>query len=156
MKPLIFFSFLLFFSCNLNTKTKIKQEIAEEKEEINKIKDVLETQRKYWNKGDIDGFMQGYWKSKDLIFTSASHKPAYGWKNTLKRYKNSYPNKESMGEFNYNIIDIRITSKTTALLNGTWKLIRKNDNPEGKFWLELESFNGKWLITKDSTISIID
>ena len=156
MKPLIFFSFLLFFSCNLNTKTKIKQEIAEEKEEINKIKDVLETQRKYWNKGDIDGFMQGYWKSKDLIFTSASHKPAYGWKNTLKRYKNSYPNKESMGEFNYNIIDIRITSKTTALLNGTWKLIRKNDNPEGEFWLELESFNGKWLITKDSTISIVD
>ena len=156
MKPLIFFSFLLFFSCNLNTKTKIKQEIAEEKEEINKIKDVLETQRKYWNKGDIDGFMQGYWKSKDLIFTSASHKPAYGWKNTLKRYKNSYPNKESMGEFNYNIIDIRITSKTTALLNGTWKLVRKNDNPEGKFWLEFESFNGKWLITKDSTISIVD
>ena len=152
MKPLIFFSFILFFSCNLNTKTKI----SEEKEEINKIKDVLETQRKYWNKGDMDGFMQGYWKSKDLIFTSASHKPAYGWKNTLKRYKNSYPNKESMGEFNYNIIDIRITSKTTALLNGTWKLIRKNDNLEGKFWLELESFNGKWLITKDSTISIVD
>ena len=155
MKRLIFLSFFLFFSCNLNTKTKIMQEIPQEKEQINKIKDVLETQRKCWNKGDINGFMEGYWKSKYLIFTSAYHKPTYGWKNTLERYKNSYPNKESMGELNYNVIDIKITSSTTALLNGTWKLIRKNDNPEGKFWLELESFNAKWVITKDSTISIV-
>ena len=51
-----------------------------------------------------------------------------------------------MGELNYNVIDIKITSKTTALLNGTWELIRKNDNPKGKFWLELESFNRKWVI----------
>ena len=60
-----------------------------------------------------------------------------------------------MGELNYNVIDIKITSKTTALLNGTWQLIRQNDNPEGKFWLELESLNRKWVITKDSTISIV-
>ena len=142
---------LLVLSCTTQKASIIPQEEAKKE-----ILTIMRAQEEAWSNHDLEGFMQGYWKSKDLIFTSASHKPAYGWKNTLKRYKNSYPNKESMGKFNYNIIDIRITSKTTALLNGTWKLIRKNDNPEGKFWLELESFNGKWLITKDSTISIVD
>ncbi len=38
--------------------------IAQEKE----IKEVLEKQRLNWNKGDINGYMQGYWNSYSLIF----------------------------------------------------------------------------------------
>jgi hypothetical protein len=97
--------------------------------------------------------MQGYWNSEKLIFTSLNHKPAYGWKNTLERYKNSYPTKYSMGEFRFEILDIEITSKKNAIVNGKWELMRVNDHPNGLFWLDFEKIDENWLITKDSTIS---
>ena len=156
MKYLITLSFLLIFSCNFKKETEINNITLDSKEEINAIKRILKKQKNCWNNGDIDGFMKGYWQSDKLIFTSAAHKPAYGWENTKKRYKNSYPNKENMGELNYDIIDIKIISEKTAILNGKWELIRNNDHPKGKFWLELKSFNGEWVITKDSTVSIIN
>ena len=57
-----------------------------------------------------------------------------------------------MGEFKFDIYDVKLTSKRTAILNGEWELSRKNDNPKGEFWLDLEKFDERWLITKDSTI----
>ena len=137
----------IFLSCNTQQDSTNINLLSE----IKKIKEVLYNQQKCWNDGDIDGFMQGYWNSEKLIFTSSEHTPSYGWRNTLERYENSYPTKESMGEFKLGIIDIKLTSGTTANLYGTWELIRKNDNPKGDFWLDLEKFDGKWLITKDST-----
>ena len=139
----------IFLSCN----TQQDSTNINSPSEIKKIKEVLSTQQKYWNDGDIDGFMQGYWNSAELIFTSDVHMPAYGWQNVLERYKNSYPTKESMGEFKFIIIDIKLTSGTTANLYGTWELIRKNDNPKGGCWLNLEKIDEKWLITKDSTVA---
>jgi len=133
--------------------TKTIDTIKQDPFEIDAIKKVLTSQQECWNNGDIDGFMQGYWNSEKLIFTSLSHKPAYGWKNTLERYKNSYPTKSSMGEFRFEILNLEITSKTTADLYGKWELIRMKDHPNGLFWLDLEKFDESWLITKDSTIS---
>ena len=126
--------------------------IQQDSNEIESIKKRLTNQQECWNNGDIDGFMEGYWNSEGLIFTSDEHMPAYGWDSTLARYKNSYPTKESMGELIFEIFDVELTSKITAILNGKWKLTRMNDNPKGEFWLDLEKFDEKWLITKDSTI----
>jgi len=120
--------------------------------EINKIKKVLEQQKKCWNNGDINGFMQGYWKSKDLVFTTLKYKTSYGWEETLRRYHESYPTKSSMGELEFEIIEVNLTSKNTAKVEGKWKLI-KEKNPNGIFWLDLKKFNENWLIIKDSTIS---
>ena len=134
---------------NTNTIDTIKQDTNE----IEAIKKMLTTQQECWNNGDIDGFMEGYWNSEELIFTSLNHKPAFGWENTLERYKNSYPTKESMGEFRFEILDVRLTSTTTSNLIGKWELIREKDHPNGLFYLDLEKFDENWLITKDSTVS---
>ena len=133
--------------------TKTIETIKQDPFEIDAIKKILTTQQKCWNNGDIDGFMEGYWNSEALIFTSLNHKPAFGWKNTLERYKNSYPTKASMGKFIFEIVDIKLISNTTSSLFGKWELIREDDHPTGLFWLDLEKFDESWLITKDSTIS---
>ena len=141
---------LLFFCFSLGIIT------AQEKlSDINKseILEVFNQQELAWNRGDIPAFMEGYWNSEKLIFTSATHAPAYGWENTLERYKNSYPTKESMGEFRFEILDVRLTSTTTSNLFGKWKLVREKDHPNGLFYLDLEKFDENWLITKDSTVS---
>ena len=152
MKQLFILFLLVLLACNVNNTNTIDA-IKQDPNEIDAIKKVLTSQQECWNNGDIDGFMQGYWNSEELIFTSLSHKPAYGWKNTLERYKNSYPTKSSMGEFRFEILDIELTSKKTTILNGKWELIRINDHPKGFFWLDLKKFDENWLITKDSTIS---
>ena len=134
---------------NSNTVNTINQD----PNDINAIKKMLSNQQECWNNGDIDGFMQGYWNSEELIFTSLNHKPTNGWKNTLERYRNSYPNKESMGEFKFEILDLKLTSSSTSTVKGKWELIRENDNPNGLFWLAIDKIDANWLIIKDSTIS---
>ena len=122
--------------------------------EIMAIKKVLDTQQECWNNGDIDGFMKGYWNSEDLVFTKTKHIPAYGWENTLERYKNSYPTQESMGELKFEFLHISIDSdNVSADLKGCWELVRKKDNPKGEFFLKLKKLDGNWKITKDSTTS---
>ena len=121
--------------------------------DINAIKKMLSNQQECWNNGDIDGFMHGYWQSEKLIFTSQNHEPTYGWNNTLERYKNSYTTKSSMGELKFEILDLKLISKTAATLKGKWKILREKDIPCGIFWLDIDKFDKDWLITKDSTIS---
>ena len=42
-----------------------------------------------WNRGDLDGFMAGYWKSPDLVFFSNGTRTR-GWQATLERYQKRY------------------------------------------------------------------
>ena len=152
MKQLSTLSLLILLSCNMNNTNSVDV-LKQDLDEINTIKKILSSQQECWNNGDIDGFMQGYWNSEKLVFTSLNHKPAYGWKNTLERYKNSYPTKSSMGELKFEILNLKLISKTTATLKGKWELIRQKDHPNGLFWLDIEKFDNNWLITKDSTVS---
>ena len=153
MKILFIVFALLLFSCNNKKNHKNIDPIIQDSKEIYAIKTLLKSQQNYWNNGDIVGFMKGYWNSEKLIFTSLNYKPTYGWNNTLKRYKESYPNQESMGELKLKILDIELNSKISATLKGKWKIIRNKDQPNGLFWLDLKKFDENWVITKDSTIS---
>ena len=58
-----------------------------------------------------------------------------------------------MGELKFQILDLKLISKTTATLKGKWELLREKDNPNGIFWLDIDKFDKDWLITKDSTLS---
>ncbi len=146
---------LVLLSCNMNNTTTTDT-IKQNANEINAIKKVLTTQQKCWNEGDIEGFMEGYWNSEKLIFTSAEHMPSYGWENTFERYKSSYPTRESMGVLKFEILNLKLNTKNTAVLKGKWELVRKEDHPFGVFWLDLQQFENNWLIIKDSTISMVN
>ena len=136
-----FLTVLIFiFSC-----TKSPQGNASE---IDAIKQVLTTQQICWNNGDIDGFMLGYWNSEKFKFSWVNG-TEYGWENALEKYKISYPTKESMGEFIFEILDVKLTSDTTAILDGEWELIRKNDNPKGSFTYIFKKIENNWLIISD-------
>ena len=136
---------LLLFIFNSCAKS-----LQENASEIDAIKQVLTTQQTYWNNGDIDGFMLGYFNSGKFEFSWVNGTED-GWENALEKYKISYPTKESMGEFRFEILDVNLTSDTTATLNGKWELIRINDNPKGSFTYIFKKIENNWLIIKDYT-----
>jgi len=120
--------------------------------DIDNIKFVLHQQQSCWNNGDIDGFMEGYWKSEDLEFISENG-ITKGWDNTLNRYKKAYPTSEKMGKLEFKLGDVDIKNDSIATLNGKWELIRKTDNPKGSFILTFQKIDSNWIIIKDYTTS---
>jgi ketosteroid isomerase-like protein len=111
---------------------------------------VLETQRIAWNNGDIDGFMQGYWKSDSLMFVGKDA-PVYGWQKTLDRYKKTYPDKATMGKLTFTVLKIDLLDDTNAFMLGAWHLDREKDAPGGYFTLWFRKINGIWVIVVDHT-----
>jgi ketosteroid isomerase-like protein len=114
------------------------------------IKQVLAVQQAAWNKGDLDGFMAGYWKSDSLMFIG-KRGVTKGWLPTLDNYKKSYPDKASMGTLQFDIISIEITSKNTAYVVGKWHLKREESKGdlEGHFTLLFKKIDKHWVIVSD-------
>ena len=111
---------------------------------------VIDNQQTAWNNGNIDGFMQGYWKSDSLLFVG-SIAPTYGWQNTSDHYKNRYPDKSAMGTLSFTILKVELLDKTNAFVLGAWHLKREKDTPEGYFTLWFKKIKGEWKIVVDHT-----
>lgn len=111
---------------------------------------VMTDQSAAWNRGDIEGFMQGYWKSEQLVFASGD-KITRGWQATLDNYKKTYGTKEKMGELTFADIAVNVLSKDVAVVLGSWSLKREKDNPKGKFTLIFQRQKEGWRIIHDHT-----
>src|SRR6218665_2979444 len=66
---------------------------------------ILDDQVYYWNKGDLDNFVKGYWKNDSLMFIG-SKGIVYGYENTLKRYKQTYSDTAKMGKLTFTILHV--------------------------------------------------
>ena len=114
------------------------------------IRQVMNDQVAAWNRGDIDGFMRGYWKSDDLIFVSGDN-VTRGWRPTLERYKKSYDSRAKMGTLAFSDLEIKVLSRDAAVVLGSWALARDKDDPHGKFTLTFRRFKEGWRIVIDHT-----
>ena len=112
------------------------------------IRQVLSDQLKCWNKGDLHCFMEGYWKSENLVFIG-SKGVTYGWKATLANYQKSYPNKAMMGELSFELISLEPLNEDFWSVIGKWNLMRKTDSLTGYFTLLFRRFEDEWLIISD-------
>ena len=116
----------------------------------NEIILVLKQQEKFWNKGDIYGFMQGYVKSDYLVFNGSSG-PFYGWDSVKDRYIKTYPSKEKMGTLNFKIHNVSLITSSVAQIIGQFFLSYPKSEVSGYFTLILIKSKGEWLILSDHT-----
>ena len=114
------------------------------------IRAVLKTQVAAWNRGDVAGFMQGYWKSPDTEFVS-SEGVLRGWEKVLARYRKAYPNRSSMGHLEFSGLEVTELGPDAALVLGNWRLRRAGDQPQGVFTLVFKRFPEGWRIINDHT-----
>ena len=110
---------------------------------------VLSTQTAAWNRGDVAGFMQGYWQNDSLVFIGKSGL-TYGWQPTLDNYRRSYPNPAAMGQLNFSRLQIRPLSPDAAQVIGRWHLARPTAGDlQGHFLLVMRRMAGRWVVVAD-------
>ena len=59
------------------------------------IRAVIQAQQEAWNRGDIDGFMNGYARSKSTIFVSEDT-VTRGWQTVRDRYRKKYSDRDGL------------------------------------------------------------
>jgi len=114
------------------------------------IQKVIRAQEEAWNRGDIDGFMNGYWRSEQTVFVSGDE-VTRGWQKVLDRYKAKYSDRAKMGTLTFSELEITALSHDHAIALGSWKLKRATDEPRGKFTLVFRKFPDGWKIVHDHT-----
>lgn len=113
------------------------------------IRAVLKKQEDAWNDGNIDLFMEGYWKSDSLQFIGSQ--VTKGWHSTLARYKKNYPDLATMGKLRFDLYEFEFLASDVCLVTGRYTLTREKDNPSGMFTLIFQKKGTAWVITYDHT-----
>lgn len=116
------------------------------------IRAVLTDQEQAWNRGDIEGFMQGYAQTDSLRFASGGT-VRYGWRRTLEGYQRRYPDAAAMGTLTFDSVDVQMLGAEHALVFGRWQLQRADDAPGGLFSLVFRNRPEGWRIVHDHTSS---
>lgn len=114
------------------------------------IRAVMKAQVAAWNRGDIDGFMEGYARSDATEFV-AGDRLTRGWQTVRDRYRKKYDSREKMGRLTFSDIKITQLGPDAALVLGRWKLARKSDQPHGIFTLLFRRTSAGWRIVHDHT-----
>jgi uncharacterized protein (TIGR02246 family) len=113
---------------------------------------VLDAQVEAWNRGDLEGFMGGYWRSPDLVFCSGAT-VTKGWDETLARYRKRYQSEgREMGRLRFDGVEVIPLGEDAALARGAWRLKTSDGkDPHGLFTLVLRRLDGAWRIVHDHT-----
>lgn len=114
------------------------------------LRELLNAQVGAWNLGDIDGFLEGYWKSDETTF-SGSQGVLRGWQALRERYRSSYADRAAMGRLEFSNLEITPLGPDAAMILGRWQLKREKDSPGGVFTLVARRFAEGWRIVHDHT-----
>lgn len=118
------------------------------------VRAVLDAQRDAWNRGDIEGYMDGYARLPDIVFVSGDSLTR-GWQTVHDRYKKNYDSREKMGTLTFSDLETTVYSNDLAVMIGRWHLQRTNDEPHGRFTLVFRRLKSGWRIVHDHTSSAV-
>lgn len=114
------------------------------------VRAVLDIQMKAWNRGDLEGYMSGYWNSPDLVFIGGATENR-GWQATLERYRKSYQSAgREMGQLDFPEMTIHMLGPDAAYATGKFHLkMSDGREPSGRFTVILRKFTDGWKIIHD-------
>ncbi|MBY0534856.1 MAG: nuclear transport factor 2 family protein [Chitinophagaceae bacterium] len=121
---------------------------AQNNKDVEAIKAMMLKQQNYWNQGNVDSFMVGYWESDSLMFVGKSG-VTYGYTNTLNNYKKGYPDRAAMGTLQFTFIEFKKLNADTYFLVGKYYLTRTIGDASGHFTLIIKKIKGSWKIMVD-------
>ncbi|MDP1811007.1 MAG: DUF4440 domain-containing protein [Sediminibacterium sp.] len=131
----------------LTTVTFLTTASAQNKDE-QIIRSILANQTREWNNGNIEAFMQGYWKSDSLLFVGKNG-PSYGYQNALENYQKNYPDTVTMGKLSYNILKMEQLTPDRYFVLGKWMLKRSIGDVSGYYTLLFRKIWNQWVLVSD-------
>ena len=132
---------LLLFVTSVFSQTKAAKDAKA-------IQTVLDAQCAAWNRGDIEGFMDGYERSEKTVFVGGDN-VTRGWQTVLDRYKRNYDSREKMGRLTFSDLEITPIGNDAALVLMRWHLQRAKDEPHGRSTLIMRRTKQGWKIAHD-------
>ena len=123
-----------------------------EDKDVSAVRAVLESQAAAWNRGDIEGYMEGYAKEDATEFVSGDN-IMRGWQSVLERYKARYDTRAKMGTLAFSELEIKPLGEYYIMASGRWQLTRDADTPHGRFTLIFRRTTAGWRIVHDHTSS---
>lgn len=140
------------FLVSLLTLGSVTAQSRRDEKTMAAIRAVLDAQRDAWNRGDLEGYMQGYDRSDATVFVSGDN-VTRGWQTVLDRYKRNYGTREKMGTLTFSDLETKVLSGDAAVVMGRWHLQRAGDEPHGRFTLIFRRTKNGWKIIHDHTSS---
>ena len=147
MKTFFIACIVLFCACESSSNPSKDSAFENDKAEI---LNVMGQQVNAWNAFDLEGFMQGYWKSGELKFYG-SNGVTQGWEQTLRNYKNRYPSRDYTGELNFTVDAVSKIEKDSYYVMGQYHLKRSIGGANGTFMVIFKKIDGMWKIIADSS-----
>jgi beta-aspartyl-peptidase (threonine type) len=111
---------------------------------------IVAAQAEAWNRGDLEGFMEAYWPSEQLTFSSGGN-VTRGWTATLDRYRQRYQNGIGMGKLDFSELEVTELGTDAAMMLGRWQLQVDTQTLAGNFTLVWRRIDGHWKIIHDHT-----
>ena len=132
-----------------------KNRTGETSDAATAVRRVLDAQVAAWNRGDIDGLMDGYARSPETTFVSGDT-VTRGWQTVLERYKSRYDSRDKMGTPQFTELETKPLAADAALVVGRWQLTRTGEQEafaRGRFTLVFRKTKAGWRIAHDHTSS---
>lgn len=105
-----------------------------------------------WNAHDIEGYLETYWKSADLLVVVDSEQ-FIGWQQLHDSYVNGYQIRTAMGFIQPKRIQVKLLSSNLALALTWWSVSFPNSNRPviGDSTMNLQKFDDGWKIVASHT-----
>ena len=115
---------------------------------------VLDAQAAAWNRGDLERFLEGYWRSERTIFAGGGQVHR-GFEAMAERYRKTYGSREKMGTLSFGSLVFESMEADRAVLTGSWELDLAGSptRPGGVFTLIFRRLPEGWRIVHDHTSS---
>lgn len=146
MKTLVLFGSLILLLDSCQPSKPAVDAVAD----MAAIRATIDASQIAWNNGDLEGFMESYWKSDSLQFYSKRGQNN-GWQATLDGYRRSYSDRALMGSLHFDILSVSPIAGGIYIVLGKYTVTRKESTLEGSFTLLFKQKDGKWVAVYDHT-----
>jgi uncharacterized protein (TIGR02246 family) len=117
-----------------------------------RIQALFESSCAAWNRGDVGGYLSGYWHSDKVRWVSEGT-VQYGFEAIASAFKARFGSPDNMGRLEVADLEIQLLGEGDTLVFGAWTQTTRTARRHGVFTVDMKKIDGEWLIVSDHSSS---